>query len=277
MTEKYFDGHVMNRGVEGELDADLRDFCVSNAANVVDLMDKYRAADALSEIMRLAGRANRYVDLSEPWNLAKLPENRARLETALYNLLEAIRFIATLLAPFIPESAEKIAGQIGADIRFASLEEFGVKEEFSVKSASALFARLDVDEKIKQMSAELASNAPPESPKIAPIKEEISIDDFCKLDIRVGRVLSCEKVPKSAKLLKFTLEVGPDTRQILSGISKYYAPEDLLGKNVLFIANLKPVKMMGLESNGMILSASIDGNVSLATVMNDIASGAEVV
>ncbi|MBQ6529421.1 MAG: methionine--tRNA ligase subunit beta, partial [Clostridia bacterium] len=182
-----------------------------------------------------------------------------------------------LLTPYMPETAEKIAAQTGAKVLdFESTKKFGVTEAGAkVGEAVPLFARIDAEKKIAELEEEFAAGE--EKIEIAPYKDYIEFEEFEKLDIRVGKVIECEKVPKSSKLLRFTLQVGSETRQILSGISKYHTPEELIGKNVLFVANLKPRKMMGLESCGMILSAEYNDELTVLTTLKDIQSGAEVV
>ena len=176
----------------------------------------------------------------------------------------------------MPETSQKIFEQIGAkDISFDSIAEFGgLADGTKVGEAVPLFARIDAEKKIEEIEAEFETK---EKINITPFKDYIEFDDFLKLDIRVGKVIECEKVKKSDKLLRFTLEVGSETRQILSGIAKFHEPEELIGKNVLFIANLKPRKMMGLESQGMILSAEFEDTLTVLTTLKDIQSGAEIV
>ena len=240
-------------------------------------METRHIADSLDEIWRVVDRANKYIDETMPWVLAKSDETKPRLGTVLYNLAETIRIIASLLSSFMPATAEAIKSQIGAkDISYESILSFGLmKPGDAVGAPEPLFVRIDAEKKLEELAAE---NAPKEPQvEIAPYKDYIEFEDFEKLDIRVGKVIECEKVKKSEKLLRFTLQVGNDTRQILSGISKYHTPEELIGKNVIFIANLKPRKMMGLESCGMILSAEHNGELSVLTTVKDIQSGAEIV
>lgn len=276
MTNKYFGGVVEKDGAEDGLDAELIQ-CAENAvAAVTEKMEALRIADGIDEIWRVVDRANKYIDETMPWALAKSEESRPRLARVLYNLLEAIRIIASLLSSFMPETAEKIKVQIGAsDISYESVQRFGaLADGTKVSEAVPIFARIDMEKKTEEIKAEFEAK---NDVKIAPYKDYIEFDDFEKLDIRVGKVTECERVKKSDKLLRFTLEVGNETRQILSGIAKYHKPEDLIGKNVLFVANFKPRKMMGLESQGMILSAEHDGKLTVLTTLEDIQSGAEIV
>ena len=280
MVNKYFDGVIQDGNVEGEFDADLK----AVAAGALDRIDKkletLHVADAIDEIWKIVGRANKYIDETTPWILARNEADMPRLGTVLYNLVESIRIIASLLSPFMPETADKIKAQINAaDLSADSAKIFGVTEAGTkVGTPEPLFARIDADKKIEELAAEFAASDEAEAaPEIEPFKDNISFDDFLKLDVRVGKVKTCEKVPKSSKLLRFELECGGETRQILSGIAKYYKPEELVGKNVLFIANLPPRKMMGLESQGMILSAEHGDRLTLLTTEGDIQSGAVMV
>ncbi len=279
MINKYFDGEIPSVGEETEFDADLADTCLRAAKKTEECMDKLRVADAMDCIWEIVNRANKYIDETMPWALAKSDDGREKLKTVMYNLIEAIRFITSLLGSFMPDTQTAIAKQTGAaELEWESLECFGMtKPGVKVGAAEPLFVRLDPEKKLAELEAELAPQPKEEKVEIAPFKENVTIDDFGKLDIRVGKVVVCEKVPKSSKLLRFELEVGSERRQILSGIAKYYKPEDLIGKNVLFIANFPPRKMMGYESNGMILSAEHDGKLVVTSTLDDIQSGAEIV
>ncbi len=279
MINKYFDGEIPSVGEETEFDADLADTCLRAAKKTEECMDKLRVADAMDCIWEIVNRANKYIDETMPWALAKSDDGREKLKTVMYNLIEAIRFITSLLGSFMPDTQTAIAKQTGAaELEWESLECFGMtKPGIKVGAAEPLFVRLDPEKKLAELEAELAPQPKEEKVEIAPFKENVTIDDFGKLDIRVGKVVVCEKVPKSSKLLRFELEVGSERRQILSGIAKYYKPEDLIGKNVLFIANFPPRKMMGYESNGMILSAEHDGKLVVTSTLDDIQSGAEIV
>ena len=278
MVNKYFDGIIQPGDVSGEFDDDLKAVATGAIAKITEKMKSLHVADSLDEIWAVVNRANKYIDETTPWILAKDEATKPRLGTVLYNLVETIRIIASLLSSFIPETAKKIKEQLCAeDLSFESADKFGItKAGTKVGEAVALFARLDIEKKMEEIMAEIAENSE-EKIEIAPYKDFVEFDDFEKLDIRVGKVLECERVPKSKKLLRFTLEVGSEKRQILSGISQFHEPEELIGKNVLFIANFKPRTMMGLESNGMILSAEHDGNLTVLTTLKDIQSGAEVV
>ncbi|MBO5504925.1 MAG: methionine--tRNA ligase [Clostridia bacterium] len=276
MINKYFDGVIPEATYKFEFDEDLKATCENSRDRLVELMQDYHVADALGEVMKIANRANKYIDETMPWVLAKDESKKAELGTVMHNLAEAIRFIASLLSPFLPETAEKIKGQLSFDdISLEAIKEFGtLKSGVKVGEATPLFVRIDAEKKIKEIEAEMP--VPEPAIEIEPYEEDVTIDDFCKMDIRVGKVIECEAVPKSSKLLRFILEVGNEKRQILSGIAKYYKPEDLIGKNLLFIANLPPRKMMGYDSNGMILSAVHGDKLVVTTVKDDIQSGARI-
>ena len=277
MINKYFDGELMPGDVNGEFDDDLKAVATGAVSKIEEKMKTWHIADSLDEIWKIVDRANKYIDETTPWVLAKNEEDKPRLGTVLYNLAEAIRIIAGLLSSFMPETAEKIAAQINTkELSYESLKTFGaLKPGDKVENASVLFQRIDMEKKMEELAAE---NAAEDAVEIAPYKDFCEFDDFLKLDLRVGKVIECEKVKKSEKLLRFTLQVGNETRQILSGIAKFHTPEELIGKNVVFIANFKPRKMMGYESCGMILSAEHGDTLSvLTTLKEDMQSGAEIV
>ena len=278
MINKYFDGEIQSGDVHGDFDDDLKAVATGAIDKIIKKMNTLHVADSMDEIWKVVDRANKYIDETTPWVLAKNEDDKPRLGTVLYNLVETIRIIAALLSSYMPETSKKIAEQIGADdLSFESTKTFGeTKAGTKVGEAVPLFQRIDAEKKLAELEEEFGQ---PEEEKIeiAPYKDYIEFEEFEKLDIRVGKVLECEKVPKSSKLLRFTLQVGSETRQILSGIAKFHKPEELIGKNVLFVANLKPRKMMGLESCGMILSAEFEDKLTVLTTLNDIQSGAEIV
>lgn len=278
MINKYFDGVVSDGSVNGEFDEDLKSVATGAINKMEAKMKGLHVADSIDEIWAVVDRANKYIDETTPWILAKNEEDKPRLGTVLYNLAETIRIIAALLSSYMPETAQKIAAQINADnIDYESTKTFGVlKPGTKVGEAVPLFARIDATKKLEELAAEHEANTENKI-EIAPYKDYIEFDEWEKLDIRVGKVLECEPVKKSKKLLRFTLEVGSEKRQILSGISQFHKPEELIGKNVIFIANLKPRKMMGLESCGMILSAEYNDSLTVLTTLNDVQSGAEIV
>lgn len=278
MVNKYFGGEIQSGDVKGEFDDDL----IKTATSAIDAIEKKMAtchvADSLDEIWKVVNRANKYIDETTPWVLAKDEDKLPRLGTVLYNLIETIRIIAALLSSYMPETAQKIAKTINAeDLSYESVKTFGVtKPDTKTGDAEVLFARIDAEKKLEEI-AEHQSALDEDKVEIAPYKDYIEFDEWEKLDIRVGKVIECEPVKKSKKLLRFVLEVGNEKRQILSGISQFHNPDELIGKNVVFIANLKPRKMMGLDSCGMILSAEHEDKLTVLTTLNDIQSGAEIV
>lgn len=270
MSNKYFDGQVMAPTAQEPLDEQLKDAALTAVENVDKLLGKYRVSDALEAILSLARRSNKYIDETAPWVLAKDEDKKERLGTVLYNLLESIRFIAILVSPFMPETAEKIFKQINTQVTsYDSLKEFGgLKAGEKVGTAEPLFSRLD-SEKLLADIAEAAKKAQEaEKPKKEiEQKPEITIDDFAKVELRVAKVEACEPVKKAKKLLKLTLDDGAGKRTVASGIAQYYKPEDLIGHNVILVANLKPAKLCGVESCGMILAA--DSNDSVKVIFAD--------
>ena len=275
MINKYFGGTVRDMNVTDVYDKELKDTCTSTKETVTDLMNKFRVADALESIMALARRSNKYIDETTPWVLAKDEASSGRLMTVLYNLIESIRFIAVLLSPFMPETAEKIMAQInGGEIDFDSIDAFSEGREITVGEATPLFARLDEEKKIQEVADDIfkAKEEETEEEKTP----EISIDDFAKVELKVGKVLECQPVEGAKKLLVSKIKIGKEVRQIVSGIASQYSPEDMVGKKVVVVTNLKPVKLRGVLSEGMILAAS-DGDVlSLLTPDKDIEDGSLV-
>lgn len=270
MSNKYFDGQVMSPTAQEPLDEQLKDAALAAVENVDKLLSKYRVSDALEAILSLARRSNKYIDETAPWVLAKDEDKKERLGTVLYNLLESIRFIAILVSPFMPETAEKIFKQINTQVTsYDSLKEFGgLKAGEKVGTAEPLFSRLD-SEKLLADIAEAAKKAQEAEKPKKEIKQkpEITIDDFAKVELRVAKVEACEPVKKAKKLLKLTLDDGAGKRTVASGIAQYYKPEDLIGHNVILVANLKPAKLCGVESCGMILAA--DSNDSVKVIFAD--------
>ena len=259
MVEKYFGGKLPVDRQADAMDDELIAMISSAKEKYAKQMDAFQPHFALEEIFKLIQRANKYIDETTPWVLAKSEEGKARLATVLYNLVEALRVSLILLTPFIPESCEKAFKQIGAEGDAIAWENAGVygvlPADVSVSKGETLFPRIDMDKAIEELNKMNNKDKKPEY-QVEPVLPDVPFDDFCKCDMRVCKVLNCEAVKKSDKLLKFTLDDGSGTpRQILSGIHKYYEPETLIGKTVVAILNLPPRKMMGLESNGMLLSA----------------------
>ena len=289
MVNRYFGGTVYAPGDKNETDLDLERKCIEAVEKTQAHLDSYRIADAVDDVMSLARRANKYIDETSPWVLAKEEASLPRLKTVLYELIEAIRFIGALASPFIPDTAEKIFSQIGFKAEsFEDLAEFGKYPAGNkVGEAKPLFARIDpktLDELVAEMealkakaAAEAAAKQAAESADIPAIAEEITIDDFAKADLRAGKIISCEKVEKSKKLLRLKLEDGFGTRQILSGIAKWYSPEDLVGRTVMFVANLKPAKLCGEMSEGMICAADMpDGSAKVCFLDESVPAGAKI-
>lgn len=279
MIEKYFDGKISKGLFEGECDESLKQTALETKNKVYELMDNYKLSDAMDVIWSLISRANKYIDETMPWVLAKDEAKKERLRGVLYNLTEAIRFISVVLSSFLPETCEKINSQFGFsmdEITWDSLENFGeTVKEADVKRGELLFPRIDIDKKIEEFNKMKEEALKAEKPKMTPVKSEITIDDFEKIDLRVAKVLECEKIKGSNKLLKLKVELGDETRQIVSGISKYYKPEELIGKNVIVVANLKPIKLKGVESCGMILAGADDDDkvLKVATIDDGLSTG----
>lgn len=288
MTNKYFGGVVNNTNVKEAVDEDLIKVVTECKSKVEAKMDKLRVADAITEIFTLFKRCNKYVDETEPWVLGKDESKQDRLATVLYNLVEGITIGACLLEPFMPETTEKILAQLNASKRdFAELDKFGLYANGTkvIEKPQILFARLDPKEVVPKvqaiMEAQAKANAPKEETKEEPKeeKEYINIDDFCKVEMKIGEILACEKVQESNKLLKSTVKIGSETRTILSGIAKFYSPEEMVGKKVVVVTNLAPRKMLKGKyvSEGMIVAAEDEsGNVKLLTADGNVESGAIV-
>ena len=284
MSNKYFGGVVNNAGVTEEVDEDLKKVVLETQVKASKKMEDLRVADAITEIFTMFKRCNKYIDETMPWALAKDEEKKARLETVLYNLIESITIGASLLEPFMPETSKKILEQLNTQARaFDDMTEFGKYPSGNkvTEKPEILFARLDIKDvmpKVEEIQAKQKAETAPEEkyPEVEP-KEEITIDDFDKVQIRVGEVLKCEPVPKAKKLLVSQIRIGNEVRQIVSGIAKYYKPEEMVGKKVAVITNLKPCKLCGVESQGMILAAADDdGNLSVMTLDKDMPAGSEI-
>ena len=258
MTKKYFDGIVPAPGTAEGVDAELLAAVETAKKTSNDCMENYHIADALDAIFTMLRRANKYIDETTPWTLAKDESKHARLGTVLYNLLETIRTAAVLLTPFIPTTAENIFGQLATDRRdYDSIETFGVLESGKpVGEPAVLFARLDEEKILADVEAKhaaaVAAAKPVEKPEAVP---EIGIDAFMGVELRTAQIIACEKIPKAKKLLKLQLDLGYEKRQVVSGIAKFYEPADLIGKKVIVVANLAPAKLCGEESFGMILAS----------------------
>ena len=275
MTNKYFNGQLTDPDCFEELDQQLIDTCKQTVTKYYEKMDQLRVADAIDAVFDLLRRSNKYIDETSPWTLAKQPENKARLNTVLYNLLESIRVASVLLTPFMPETSKEVFRQINTEkTDFASIETWGNYEKNNkvVENTNVLFARVDEKKTMDEIMQYMESKVEVKTT----FKEEVSIEDFDKLDIRIGTVMNCQRHPKADKLLVFDIKCGSDRRTIVSGIAQYYQPEDLIGKKVAFIANLAPRKLRGIESKGMILSAEdAKGNLEVVTV-DKVEDGADI-
>lgn len=286
MADKYFGGTLPTDREEGDFDAELIAEAEELRAKVDEFMDKTQINNALAEIFKVVSRANKYIDETAPWVLGKDESKKARLATVLYNLLETIRIVSTLLSNFMPTTMPKVWEQIGAaesDITYENAGKFGVlPADVTVHRGEIIFPRIDVDKEIEELNKIIGSKAEPEEKadegfEPAPIADEITIDDFAKVDLRVALVKDCEKVKKSKKLLCLQLDDGFGGRQVVSGIAAWYKPEDLIGKKVVIVANLKPVKLCGVESNGMICAADTpDGAASVIFPDQDLPCGAKL-
>jgi methionyl-tRNA synthetase len=294
MSNKYFGGVVSNKGVEGDVDADLKAVVTGTYDKVEAKMEELRVADALTEIFNLFKRCNKYIDETEPWKLAKDEASSDRLATVLYNLVESITIGASLLEPYMPETAEKIVKMLNTSIRdFEDIKTFGLYASGTkvTQAPEILFARLDakevdakVEELIERQKAKSGATAgkADKSADNEPVidiepKAEIEYDDFGKMQFQVGEIISCEAVPKSKKLLCSQVKIGSQVKQIVSGIKAYYTPEEMVGKKVMVLVNLKPAKLAGVLSEGMLLCAEdAEGNLALVTPEKPMPSGAEI-
>ena len=287
MTNKYFDGVIQAPTAKEAVDDDLAKTCVDAVKKVDELIATYHVADAVDTVLGIAKRANKYIDETEPWVLAKDPEKKERLGTVLYNLLEAIRYLAILLSPFTPETTDAIFAQTNMNAKdYDSLAEFGALEPgITVGKAEPLFARIDKEEMYEKIEARQKANAAAETANNEKVKEElagvaklaeISIDDFAKVELRVAEIKACEPIKRAKKLLKLTLDDGEGERTVASGIAPWYKPEDLTGHKVIIVSNLKPAKLCGVESQGMILAADNAEDDVKVIFVDDLNTGAKI-
>ena len=298
MSNKYFDGVVKSTGVAEEVDADLKAVVTSTRDKVAEKMKNLRVADAITEVFNLFRRCNKYIDETAPWVLAKDEATKDRLAEVLYNLVESITIGACLLKSFLPETADRILAQLNTGMReYDDLDKFGLYEDGNkvTEKPEILFARLDAKEIMPKIDAireaqkaefEAEQSALGELPETTEeageaidieAKPEIEYDDFMKMQFQVGEIISCEAVPKSKKLLCSQVKVGSQVKQIVSGIRKYYTPEEMVGKKVMVLVNLKPAKLAGVLSEGMLLCAEdAEGNLALMTPEKAMPSGAEI-
>lgn len=287
MVEKYFGGTLPADKKSDPMDDELISMATALRAKVDECMDNTALNIALAEIFKVISRANKYIDETAPWVLAKDEANKPRLAAVLYNLLEAIRISTSLLSAFMPTTMPKVWEQIGAsadDVSYENAAKFGVlPADVTVHRGEVLFPRIDVDKEISELNAlieaqmkKTQAEQDKDGANLEPLSETIKIDDFFKSDLRVAEVKSCEKIPKAKKLLKLMLDDGFGERQVVSGIAKWYAPEDLIGKKVIVVANLAPAKLCGVESNGMIVAASVGEDAKVIFVDKDIPNGSKL-
>ena len=283
MVNKYFDGEITNPKVYDPVDEGLISTALETKEKVEEKMEDLQVGAALDEIFKLLRRTNKYIDETSPWVLAKNEEDRARLATVLYNLLESIRIAAVLLESFLPETSEKILDMLNTGQRsLESTESFGHLETGGhvVKKAPVLFARIDEKEFFEQLEKDQAKEkkakekAEKKDAKVEPVanekKPEITIDDFAKVELKVGTIIECKPHPKADRLLVEQIDLGDEVRQVVSGIAEHYKPEELVGKQVIVVTNLKPVKLRGVESQGMLLCAANDKDLSFVSVAKDM-------
>ena len=285
MSNKYFGGVISNPQVKEDVDDELIQLALETPKRVEKKMDELRVGDAIDEIFTLLRRTNKYIDETTPWILGKDESKKDRLATVLYNLLESIRFAAVLLESYMPQTSEKILDALGTKQRtLESLESFGNLETGGsvVKKMEMLFARIDAEEFMKQLEADKEKEAKAQEQAEAEAKKEtkelITIDDFAKVELKVGTVVFCEKHPKADRLLVEQVDLGDETRQIVSGIAKFFSPQEMVGRKVIVVSNLKPAKLRGVESQGMILCAASDDDsaLDLATICKDLPNGTTV-
>ena len=284
MSNKYFNGVVTKTGVEEDVDADLKAVVTGTKAKVAAKMEDLRVADSITEIFNLFKRCNKYIDETMPWALAKDEEKKDRLAEVLYNLVESITIGASLLESFMPETTEKILAQLNGEKRsYEELDQFGLYPSGNkvTDKPEILFQRLDLKEILEKVEAMKAAQAKPEVPEEPVVdidaKEEITFDDFGKMQFQVGEIIACEEVKKSRKLLCSQVKIGSQVKQIVSGIKGHYTAEEMVGKKVMVLVNLKPAKLAGVLSEGMLLCAEdADGNLSLMVPEKKMPAGAEI-
>jgi len=287
MSNKYFGGVVNNSGVAEDVDADLKAVVLEAVKKVDAKMNELRVADAITEIFTIFKRCNKYIDETMPWALAKDEEKKARLETVLYNLVESICIGASLLESFMPSTSAKILAQVGGTKRsLEQMTEFGLYASGTkvTEKPEILFGRLDLKEvmaKVEALHPAVVEEAPaeeePENVIDLEPKAEITYDDFAKLQFQVGEIIACEAVKKSKKLLCSQVKIGSQVRQIVSGIKAHYSPEEMVGKKVMVVTNLKPAVLAGIKSEGMILCAEdAEGQLALMVPEREMPAGAEV-
>lgn len=284
MAEKYFGGTVNKKNSDDEIDKDLIDVALTRKAVLDEKMEHLNLSVAIDEVFKLIRRSNKYIDETCPWTLND-DEHKERLETIIYNLLEALRISSVLLSPFIPDTAKKIREALGLseEMKYEECDEFGLVDKYTVKKIDTLFPRLDVDKEVERLLTENENLIKSREEKDGKAKAEdadakpaIEYDDFAKLDLRLGEVIDSKEHPEADKLLINTIKIGDETRTIVSGIKKWYKPEDIIGKKVVVVCNLKPRKIRGVESQGMILACENGDDLSLVTSLEDMPSGSVI-
>ena len=280
MVDKYFGGTLPADRVADDLDKELIGMAEALKAPVSDLISEAQLSKALEEIFKVISRANKYIDETAPWVLAKDEANKARLATVLYNLLETIRLCSSLLFPFMPTAMPKVWEQIGADETMVTYEKsgtFGVlPADVTVKKGEVLFPRIDMEKEIEELNALLGPKKEWKEDEDLDKANIITIDKFAEVKLRTGEIVACEKMKKAKKLLKIQVDDGRDGRQIVSGIANYYTPEELIGKKIIFVANLAPAKLCGEESQGMLLACDAGDDVRVVFLDGDIPNGSTV-
>ena len=278
MTEKYFDGVIPSTREGDDLDKEISQLALKTSKEVEKYMDKLEFSNALTSIWKLVSRANKYIDETTPWILGKDPEKAPRLAQVLYNLSEVLRMVGIMIIPFMPHTSEKLLEQISINKDLAtwdSLSEFGLyPEETKVKKGQQLFPRIDIKEEEKKEEKQVEKKKEKNKGKEKnPEIEEITIDDFAKVQLKTGEIIEAKAHPDADKLLVLQIKIGQETRQIVSGIAKYYSPDQLVGKKVVVVCNLKPVKLRGVESQGMVLAAANKKELNLVTIDGDMEAG----
>ncbi len=274
MTNKYFGGTVTKGRIFDDFDKELIDCANETFEKYYKLMDIYHNAEAVDAVMALAKRCNKYIDETAPWALAKDEANKERLNTVLYNLLECIRLLSIMLCPVIPQSCDKIKNQINNS---NTTLEFGITESFSVGTAEPLFARIDSEKVLKEIAEEEEKkNAEKKKAENITAIAQIGIEDFCKVELCAAKIIACEPVPKAKKLLKLTLNDGKGERTVASGIAKFYKPEELINRTVILVSNLKPAKLCGIESEGMILAADCGEDDVKVIFIDNVPAGSKI-
>ncbi|MBR0540767.1 MAG: methionine--tRNA ligase [Clostridia bacterium] len=281
MQKKYFDGVIQPNTCAEPLDDEIKTLAVKTLSDVDRCFNEYKIADSIECVLTLARRLNKYIDETMPWALAKDESKKERLGAVLYNLLEGIRYLAILLKPYMPETSEKILAQLNTDVcDYDSLQTFGgLKAGDSVGEASVLFSRIDAEKLIEELiEKQKATQAEEKSIEEIEGLAQIGIEDFAKVELRVAEITACEPIPKAKKLLKLTLDDGSGTpRTVASGIAKWYTPDDLIGKKIVVVANLKPAVLCGVESNGMILAADCaEDDVKVLFADSSMPNGAKI-